>query len=312
MDKNCLFCNSDLTGVPKGGYKFCNKQCRIKYHASKRENPANCISCGSRLGKCKQKYCDDTCYRAYNRKSDYETNCLYCGSEIIWNHNTGPKKKYCNKSCRDKFSIAKRKQEGSSVTCGNCGKHLSVLQMGRKQKYCSPECYRKSLRIFKGTKRNCVICGIEFEPHMKHNQCCSTKCAMKKTRKYQIENARKNPLLMDCENCGIPIEYFDYGGSVKTKYCDDCRLSLERDRSRRRRIITRYQALEKIIDVHIYERDNWICQICGEHVNEHIKWPDPMSSSLDHIIPISKGGEHIRSNVQLAHLECNNRKWNRL
>jgi 5-methylcytosine-specific restriction endonuclease McrA len=40
------------------------------------------------------------------------------------------------------------------------------------------------------------------------------------------------------------------------------------------------------------------------------KAPDPMSPSLDHILPLSKGGTHEPRNVQLAHLGCNVRKYN--
>ena len=53
---------------------------------------------------------------------------------------------------------------------------------------------------------------------------------------------------------------------------------------------------------------NDICQICGKPVNEkdilngHIRRYYP---TLDHIIPISKGGSHTWDNVQLAHMCCN-------
>jgi 5-methylcytosine-specific restriction endonuclease McrA len=55
----------------------------------------------------------------------------------------------------------------------------------------------------------------------------------------------------------------------------------------------------------IYERDGWVCQLCDSDVDPELKWPESMSASLDHIIPLSKGGEHSRANSQLAHLKCN-------
>lgn len=309
--RNCLFCNSDLAGAPRGGYKFCNKQCRINYHGNRRKNSAHCVSCGSRLSKFKHKYCDDNCYRAYNRKSDYEKNCLYCGSEIKWNHNTGPKMKYCNKSCRDNYSIAKRKKEKTNTKCGICGKYLTRLQTGRGQKYCSYACSGISLRIAKGTTKVCVVCGSDFEPKVKIHQCCSDKCARIKAGQTKATKPREL-IEKDCEICGTPFEYRYFGGANYPKYCGVCRPRLENDRSHRRRITTKYQALEKIIDLYIFDRDGWVCQLCGEPVYDKFSWPDPLSASLDHIIPISKGGEHTRSNVQLAHLGCNSRKWNRL
>ncbi len=59
----------------------------------------------------------------------------------------------------------------------------------------------------------------------------------------------------------------------------------------------------------MYERDGWICQICREPVDPTLRYPDPMSASLDHIIPLARGGTHEPGNVQLAHWICNVKKW---
>lgn len=67
---------------------------------------------------------------------------------------------------------------------------------------------------------------------------------------------------------------------------------------------------EKVSPQEIFQRDGWICQICGKKVNPKLKSPDPISASLDHIIPLSKGGTHERKNLQLAHLICNIKKNN--
>lgn len=58
----------------------------------------------------------------------------------------------------------------------------------------------------------------------------------------------------------------------------------------------------------VFERDGWVCQLCGEPVDRNLKYPDLGSKSLDHILPLSKGGEHSRANTQLTHLGCNIRK----
>lgn len=58
----------------------------------------------------------------------------------------------------------------------------------------------------------------------------------------------------------------------------------------------------------VYERDGWVCGLCGDPVDRELVWPDPMSASLDHVVPLSKGGAHTRENSQCAHLVCNVRK----
>jgi len=47
-------------------------------------------------------------------------------------------------------------------------------------------------------------------------------------------------------------------------------------------------------------------------VDPSLKYPDPMSVSLDHIVPVSLGGMHAMSNVQCSHLFCNLSKNNRV
>lgn len=56
-----------------------------------------------------------------------------------------------------------------------------------------------------------------------------------------------------------------------------------------------------------------VCGICGKPVDKTIKYPDPLSATIDHIIPISKGGHPSDiSNLQLAHRWCNRQKSNKL
>jgi len=54
----------------------------------------------------------------------------------------------------------------------------------------------------------------------------------------------------------------------------------------------------------LYRRDHGTCLLCGE-------WVKPRHASIDHTIPLSKGGTHTWPNVQLTHLICNLRKGNR-
>ena len=68
---------------------------------------------------------------------------------------------------------------------------------------------------------------------------------------------------------------------------------------------------EEIDTQEIFARDKWTCQLCGKKVLRRVKWPHDFFPSIDHIIPLSKGGEHSRKNVQCAHLICNLKKSNR-
>ncbi len=73
----------------------------------------------------------------------------------------------------------------------------------------------------------------------------------------------------------------------------------------RRRALEKNAVTEKINTEKIYERDKWICGICGRKVNKNLKYPNKFSAVLDHVLPLSKGGSHTEDNIQLAHWLCN-------
>jgi 5-methylcytosine-specific restriction endonuclease McrA len=82
--------------------------------------------------------------------------------------------------------------------------------------------------------------------------------------------------------------------------------------SHKRRIRVEKTFIEKVDSMKVFNRDNWICQLCNYPVSKLMDKRLVDIASLDHIIPISKGGEHSYANTQLAHLSCNIRKGNRV
>ena len=88
------------------------------------------------------------------------------------------------------------------------------------------------------------------------------------------------------------------------------RKNLEKYRfySRKRRALKLGNSHKPYTDIYVFERDNWICGICGRRINKRLKHPNPLSKSIDHIIPISKGGADAPINLQATHLRCNQLK----
>lgn len=62
----------------------------------------------------------------------------------------------------------------------------------------------------------------------------------------------------------------------------------------------------------LWEEQRGICALCGHPIDRAIPWPDRLSASVDHIVPLSKGGAHAQHNLQWTHLGENSAKGARL
>ena len=56
----------------------------------------------------------------------------------------------------------------------------------------------------------------------------------------------------------------------------------------------------------IIVRDNYTCQICGKYM------PDEVGLQIDHIVPVSKGGKTVLSNLQVTCSKCNGSKKDKM
>lgn len=79
------------------------------------------------------------------------------------------------------------------------------------------------------------------------------------------------------------------------------RIRRKADKYRRRGAI-----VERFDPVEVLKRDRWTCRLCGAKTPEKLRGSYAMNApELDHIIPISRGGEHSRRNTQCACRQCN-------
>jgi 5-methylcytosine-specific restriction endonuclease McrA len=62
----------------------------------------------------------------------------------------------------------------------------------------------------------------------------------------------------------------------------------------------------------IIERDGNVCHICNSEINLSLARNSRFGATIDHVIPVSKGGADTLENMRLAHWICNIKKGNRL
>lgn len=105
-----------------------------------------------------------------------------------------------------------------------------------------------------------------------------------------------------CKECAYKAVL---AGSRRTHAANRLRARSYRARRRVRKFGVGY---ERFGASEVFERDRWKCGICRRAIDRTLRYPHPMSVSLDHKVPLCKGGPHSRSNTQAAHLRCNLRK----
>ena len=58
----------------------------------------------------------------------------------------------------------------------------------------------------------------------------------------------------------------------------------------------------------VFDFFGWVCIVCDEKIDPDVEYPDKMSATLEHIVPLSRGGTHTWDNVAPSHLLCNGAK----
>lgn len=136
---------------------------------------------------------------------------------------------------------------------------------------------------------------------------CSDECRREDARRqsaYAFVSQAK-PTTRPCIDCGQ-----DYTTKVARNagLCAACRRARQKAKygtTYRSRVRYFGGAYEPVDRLSVFARDDWTCQICGDPVLRGVEAPHPLSVSLDHIVPLARGGDHTYDNTQCAHLACN-------
>jgi len=153
----------------------------------------------------------------------------------------------------------------------------------------------------------CIVCGEIFTTKTKLRRYCKQECRTASV--YYGDGVKVEQ--RECKECG---ELFNtYNKNVLKVYCSD--ICSKRSGHRNVRHIRRMRerlAFKEVVNKKIlYDRDRKRCQLCGKKLNLKRQVPHPLAVTVDHIVPLSKGGEHSYRNTQLLCFKCNSLKGDR-
>lgn len=144
-----------------------------------------------------------------------------------------------------------------------------------------------------------------------------------KQLKKRLDREKKKRIVK-CKECGK--EFITYKSNSKF-CCNKCgkmdnnrRNKIKNNKKRYKRMRTNGKIEWTISLNRLVKRDNGICKICGKPIDVNDFIVDSKGTiicgedypSIDHILPISKGGTHTWNNIQLAHRGCNSKKNDKL
>lgn len=205
---------------------------------------------------------------------------------------------------------------GRMKRCKDCHKQRAKSHYHHNVK---PPRVRKAMN-----PKPCNDCGKTFTPDAALQLYCSTSCRRRSQNRKRNDDYQPRPadwgkraelrpgwqrIISACAVCNSMFTPIHPSHITCSEACKEQnyarRMKLKSDLRRARMHRVDYEPLDRR---EVFERDEWVCGLCGEQIDPELKYPDRMSASLDHLIPVSEGGPHTMSNVQASHWICNVRR----
>jgi 5-methylcytosine-specific restriction endonuclease McrA len=159
---------------------------------------------------------------------------------------------------------------------------------------------------------SCEWCTATFTPQIlktgkMQNRYCSPQC--KSNARNAVAAADREaakPVTRQCVHCGADMpQAMRADAKFCSENCSSRAHAITRKMHRRIGLAGRKKGAPLLERNYIAERDKFRCGICGGKVDMKLQHPDPLFGSIDHIVPLSRGGTNDLANLQLAHLRCN-------
>lgn len=271
------------------------------------------------------KYCEDHAGPPPKKKDSRQIECPACRGFFT---SVTSRQVYCSSICKVRHKRGnKPKDELRSYACQHCGSSFDSTHS--KPMYCGQSCKKRAWIAKSGYRPEskpstlcaywsgyCVDCRSAIGGRVRRDRCGTCKARRERDAMRHAAEAlhRASGRVICCEGCSL--SFCPLYGASNAKLCSPCSSDRERESRRAQKSARRARVLgalvERVDPFAVFERDGWQCSICGVETPKSKRGTyEPDAPELDHIKPLSKGGEHSYANTQCACRRCNGLKSDR-
>lgn len=215
--------------------------------------------------------------------------CVVCGVEYVARNWSGPVSVYCGTECKNKArNIRTRELYALRKALSSCGNPYCrrLFSEPNRRLYCSPECQQVGTEFGKGKEAGesaAIRLGFLDACRIFYVNCID--CGSVTVRKW------KAPGRLPCCRACAHRRYIAHNARKNHK---------------------RRAAGPKVMSVYeIAKRDGCSCYVCGKRVDMTLSGRAKWGPTIEHLVPVSRGGTNAPENLALSHRHCNTSRGNR-
>lgn len=232
--------------------------------------------------------------------------CTKCGVEKeLSEFSIKRGKPHCHcKQCVNEYSALRRKtsQTVKQYELSRRESKREYVKQYLRERYVPAPPRYKSSRIF---VKKCKITGKLFIARNQKNN--TSKEGLIQIATDRLLTFRNQPTEKQCVVCNN--KYFGTHASLIC-HSKECKQTIKRiNRAIGYAREKGATILHRIDPINVFSLHNWRCATCGCDTPESLKGTNhPSAPTLDHIIPLSRGGQHTMDNLQCLCRDCNTAK----
>jgi hypothetical protein len=247
--------------------------------------------------------------------------CQTCNADIEPNPR-GRKRLYCSDLCKPYYNPPK----GAGLEkCQVCGKDLGdVRKAGRPKRNCSKKCRdtkrNEALKAQRQLVKTCLVCNEEFTTGKHDQYLCSVECRARhqsnvSKQKHEAKILERYPDGMRTELCGWCGEprTFNIRESTPNAFHSECSKEAQSARYRIKTVKRQKKTKpHRISHDQVVRQYGSSCHICKEPIDLELARTHRFGLTVDHVIPVNKGGNDELDNLRPAHWICNVKKSDKM